>query len=464
MAEGRRKDQTQLALTVGHLMSRIGQRLLRGSKMTDTIRKLTYVSPDEINPNRKNPRKHSAAQIRALAKSIQAFGFNVPMVVDRDMQVLAGHGRLLAARQLKLTLVPVICVDDLSEAEANAYMLADNKLTDRSTWDEPLLAAHLKELSALSADFDLEATGFEPPEIDLRILSLDEDKLDPAEDFEGPKRPPVTKPGDCWLLNDHVICCGNALDPSTYALFPDAAKAAAVFTDPPYNVPIEGHVSGRGKIKHHEFFQASGEMTRPEFTAFLTQVLGHAKAKTQAGALLYCCMDWRHLAEMQAAGEACDLELINFCVWVKSNGGMGTLYRSRHELVFVFKNGGGPHCNNVQLGRFGRNRTNVWHYPGANVPGAGKLLHYHPTPKPIAMVADALQDATARGDYVLDPFLGSGTTLLAAERTGRKALGIDLDPVFIDTAIARWQKMTGSEARLANGQPFSAVVGERSAV
>lgn len=431
--------------------------------MTDKQRKLAYVSPEDVRSNPGNPRKHSRTQVRALARSIQAFGFNAPILVDANMQVIAGHGRLEAARHLHLTMIPIICLDDLSEVQARAYMLADNKLADRSTWDEPLLAAHLKELSEMSLDFEIEATGFEAPEIDLRIQSLDEQALDAADDFEESKGPAVTRPGDCWLLNDHILCCGSALDPAVYARFPDEAKAAAVFTDPPYNVPINGHVSGRGRIKQREFLQASGEMTIPAFTAFLTDALRLAAGRSMESALIYCCMDWRHLHEVQMAGQACGLEMINLCVWVKTNGGMGTLYRSRHEMVFVFRNGSGPHRNNVQLGRFGRNRTNVWHYPGANVPAAGNLLQYHPTPKPVGLVADALLDCTVRSDYVLDPFLGSGTTLLAAERTGRKALGVELDPLYVDTAIVRWQKMTRGKAKLLNGETFAEVKAERAA-
>jgi DNA modification methylase len=431
--------------------------------MTDKLRKLTYVSPEELKSNPDNPRKHSRPQIRALAKSIQAFGFNSPILVDRHKQVVAGHCRLEAALLLKLTLVPVICLDELTEVQIKAYMLADNKLADRSTWNEPLLAAHLKELSELSVDFDIEATGFEAPEIDLRILSLDEQALDAADDFEEAKGPPVSRPGDCWVLNESIVCCGSALDAAIYAQFPVGVRAAAVFTDPPYNVPINGHVSGRGKIKHREFLEACGEKTEQAFTGFLTDALGLAKDRSRDGALLYCCMDWRHLQEMQAASRACALEQVNLCIWVKTNGGMGALYRSRHELVFVFKNGAAAHCNNVQLGRFGRNRTNVWHYPGANVPTADNALQYHPTPKPVALVADAILDCTVRGDYVLDPFLGSGTTLLAAERTGRRALAIELDPLYVDTAITRWQKMTRCDARLLSGQSFAEVKAERAA-
>jgi len=252
---------------------------------------------------------------------------------------------------------------------------------------------------------------------------------------------------------------------AAYAYIPDEERAGAVITDAPYNVRVNGHVSGLGKIKHEEFAQASGEMTPKEFTAFLATALTLTKAQCRPGALLYCFMDWRHMQEMQGAAGSVGLELINLCVWAKSNGGMGALYRSGHELVFVFRNGPSQHCNNVQLGRFGRNRTNVWHYPGANVLGGATRapLEHHPTPKPVALVADAILDCTARGDRIIDPFLGSGTTVLAAERKGRKAFGIEIEPRFVDTAIQRWQKMTGADACLhSSGKSFRAVKTERS--
>jgi DNA modification methylase len=429
--------------------------------MTDKLRSITYLPPEEVKPNPQNPRKHGRAQLRALAKSIEAFGFNAPILVDRKKTILAGHGRLEAAKLLNLTVVPVICLNDLSEHEALAYMLADNKLSERSSWDEPLLAAHLKELSDLSVGFDLEATGFEVPEIDLRILSLEAETVDAADDFEVFNAPPVSRAGDVWKADEHVLCCGSSLEASVYEHFPALAKT--VFTDPPYNVPIAGHVSGLGKIKHREFAQASGEMSQAAFTSFLRTVISLAKDRSTKDAIQYWCMDWRHTQELQSSASANGMTLINLCVWVKTNGGMGSLYRSRHELVFVFRNGSGQHQNNVQLGRFGRNRTNVWHYPGANIRTKDNALQHHPTPKPIALVADAIQDCTDRGDYVLDPFIGSGTTLLAAQRTGRKCLGIELDPAYVDTAIARWQKMTKREAQLSTGQSFSEVMAERRA-
>jgi len=344
-------------------------------------------------------------------------------------------------------------------------LLADNKLTDRSTWDDAALALRLKELTEIAIDFEIEDIGFELPEIDFRIQSLDAaDELDVADEFQPCSGPAVSRSGDLWLLGDHRLYCGSALEASAYDVLLEGAKAAAVFADPPYNVKIEGHVCGGGAMKHREFAMASGEMTTDEFSLFLKTALGLAGARLAEGAVVYACMDWRHMAEMLAAGAAAGFDLINLCVWVKSNGGMGSLYRSRHELVFVFRNGPSKNLNNVQLGRFGRNRTNVWNYPGANSfprKGRGKSLDLHPTVKPIAMVADAILDATQRGDIVLDPFCGSGTTILGAERVGRSGVGIELDPLYVDLTISRWRRMTKQTAMHANGKTFEALCSER---
>jgi hypothetical protein len=424
----------------------------------NTVRKLKYLAPSELKPDPRNPRKHSRPQIRAIAKSIESFGFNAPILTDGQGRILAGHGRFEAAKLLELEHVPVIRLDELTEAQAKAFMLADNKLTDRSSWDDELLAVHLKELSDLVLDFDIEDTGFELPEIDLRIQGLEgEPEADAADEFGVPEGPAVSRPGDLWLLGEHRLYCGSALEPAVYHALLGDQKAGVVFTDPPYNVKIGGHVSGLGAVVHREFAMASGEMPPDEFTRFLTSTLGLAQKGSRPGALVYACMDWRHLGEMVAAGDASSLHLINLCVWVKTNGGMGSLYRSQHELVFVFRNGAAPHCNNVQLGRFGRNRTNVWTYAGANgfpQKGRERALDLHPTVKPIAMVADAILDSTAPRDIVLDPFLGSGTTILAAERTRRRGYGIELDPLYVDTAVARWERLTGQTARLASGETF----------
>ena len=427
-------------------------------------RQIVWLSIAELRPDPRNPRKHGRAQIQAIAKSIDAFGFNAPVLVDRRSQIVAGHGRVEAAKLLGLTTVPVIRLEHLTERQAQAYMLADNKLTDRSSWDDEALSLHLKELSQLALDFEIEATGFELPEIDFRIQSLDAlGDSDAADDFEISDEPAVSQPGDLWLCGAHRLICGDALDPATYARLMDGARAAAIFTDPPYNVKIDGNVCGSGAIKHREFAMASGEMNRDQFAAFLQTTMRAVRDQARPGALAYVCMDWRHLEELLAAGRAARLETVNLCVWVKDKGGMGSFYRSRHELVLVFKNGATPNTNNVQLGRFGRNRTNVWHYPGVNGFGRKKELALHPTVKPIAMVVDALLDSTDRGDAVLDPFLGSGTTLLAAERTGRCCRGVELDARYVDTAIRRWERLSGAVARHQSGATFAELRQQRGA-
>jgi DNA modification methylase len=379
---------------------------------------------------------------------------------------------LLAARELGWSEVPTLCLDHLTQAQARAFAIADNRLTEIATWDDRLLAEQLKDLSLLGLDFSLEVTGFEVAEIDLRIASLDdmpEQDDDPADAVpEVSAEPPISQIGDLWLLGRHRVLCGNALDPEAFATLMGEERAAMVFTDPPYNVPIEGHASGLGAIHHRPFPMASGEMDKAAFTAFLGRACRNLAAFSAGGSLHYVCMDWRHLDELLTAGGEAYGELKNVCVWIKDNPGMGSLYRSQHELVFVFKQRGGSHRNNVQLGQFGRNRSNVWRYPGINSfarsTGEGNLLALHPTVKPVAMVADAILDCSARGEIVLDAFLGSGTTVIAAERTGRRCCGSELDPCYVDTAIRRWQVLTGGKARhAASGRLFDDLAGEAEA-
>lgn len=418
----------------------------------------------DLKPYPRNARKHSRAQIRAIAKSISTFGFNAPVLLDKEANIVAGHGRVEAAKLLGYTHVPSVSLHHLSDAEARAYMLADNKLTDRSAWDDANLAIELKELSELALTFDVEATGFELPEIDFRLQSLEGiDSIDGLDDFKIASGQPASVFGDIWYLGTHRILCGSALADLS-GLFA-GEKATAAFTDPPYNVRIDGHVSGKGAVQHREFPMATGEMSKADFTDFLTSALLGMCRHTVPGAVLYTCMDWRHMEELLAAGRSTNCELLNVCVWVKSNGGMGSLYRSRHEFCFVFKNGSTPHLNNIQLGRFGRNRTNVWNYAGGNAfarKGAKRNLELHPTVKPVLMVADAIQDSSNRNDIILDPFLGSGTTLLAAERTGRRGYGVELDPVYVDTAIERWQRLTGGKAHNQFGETFEFIKSKRN--
>jgi len=434
---------------------------------------VVYRRIDDLKPDPANPRLHSKKQIRQIANSIEVFGFIVPILIDRDGKVIAGHGRLLACRELGITEAPTLCLDHLTPAQARAFMIADNRLTEIATWDDRLLGQQLKELSLLGLDFSLGVIGFEMGEIDLRISSLEdipEQADDPADAVpELSLGPPVSKLGDLWVLGHHRISCGNALDPDSFAGLMGEERAAMVFTDPPYNVPIDGHASGLGAIHHRPFPMASGEMDEAEFAAFLGQSCRNLAAFSADGSLHYVCMDWRHLGELLAAGREAYGELKNLCVWVKDNAGMGSLYRSQHELVLVFKQGRGSHRNNVQLGQFGRNRSNVWRYPGVNSfarsSEEGNPLALHPTVKPAAMVEDAILDCSARGDIVLDAFLGSGTTVIAAERIGRRCYGLDLDAAYVDTTVRRWQALTGQSAHHAvSGRGFDDLAGAAEVV
>jgi DNA modification methylase len=409
-----------------------------------------------------NPRIHTPAQLRQIAQSIEAFGFNVPVLVDSKLKVIAGHGRILACQRLAWSEVPTICLDHLTETQARAFMIADNRLTEISVWDDRLLAEQLKELSGLELDFSIETVGFDTGEIDFRIESLNE--IENGDDDRADAVPAVTsgpsisRPGDLWLLGRNRVYCGNACDAAAYEALMAGERAAMVFTDPPFNVPIAGNVSGLGKIHHREFAMASGEMSAPEFTEFLAGAFELLVRQSDAGSVHFVCMDRRHLGELLAAGKKVYSELKNVCVWAKDRAGMGSLYRSQHEMVFVFKQGRESHRNNVRLGQYGRNRSNLWRYACASSfsksSEEGNLLRSHPTVKPSLMVADAIMDVSARGDIVLDAFLGSGTTVIAAERTGRRCYGLEIDPQYVDTIVRRWQRYTRDRARHASTGRF----------
>jgi DNA modification methylase len=424
-------------------------------------REISLCAISDLKPHPQHTRKHNRAAKRKLASSIRRLGFNVPVLVDKNSQILAGHLCVEAAKELGMTHVPVIFLHDLSETQAIAFMLAHNKLAELSSWDDQKLALQLKSLSEMALNFEIEATGFEQPEIDFRIQSLEDAELiDRADDFEVTCNQAVSALGDVWTLGGHRIVCGDSQDSATLTNLFAGEKAAAAITDPPYNLRVDGHISGKGNIRHREFPMASGEMSEDEFTAFLTSTLSGICNNTAPGAIFYVFMDWRHMGETLAAAARSGCVLLNVCVWVKSNSGMGSLYRSHHEFVFVFRNGSEPHRNNIQLGRFGRNRTNVWNYPGGNAfarRGSKRNLELHPTVKPVLLVADAIRDSTNRNEIVFDPFLGSGTTLLAAERTGRRCYGVELDPLYVDTAIDRWQRMTGRKAYNQLGETFEQI-------
>jgi DNA modification methylase len=412
--------------------------------------KITYKPVDNLAGYPNNARKHSQHQIRQIAASIKAFGFTNPVLINQNDTIVAGHGRVAAAKLLKMDQVPTIRLDSLNEDQVRAYVIADNRLAEKAGRDKSILAIELQHLLTIDSDLDVSLTGFDVPEIDL-ILSQATTEPDQDDVFEiGPTNQIVTQPGDLWHLGKHRVRCANALDENSYKTLMGPRHANLVFVDPPYNVPIEGNVSGHGSIHHCEFAMASGEMNEAEFVAFLTTSLRLLARYSTGGSVHFICMDWRHMGELLSAGKQIYPSFLNLCVWAKNNGGVGSFYRSRHELIFVFKNGKSPHRNNVMLGRFGRNRTNVWEYPSVNVLSRqgdeGNLLALHPTVKPVALIADALLDCSARGDIILDSFLGSGSTLIAAQRVGRICYGIEIDPAYVDVAIRRWQRHTGDHA------------------
>jgi DNA modification methylase len=409
------------------------------------------LSLSSLKPWPRNARTHSKKQVRQIADSIQQFGFTNPVLVDRDNTILAGHGRVAAAKLLELTEVPCVRLEHMTQVQKRAYVLADNKLALNAGWDEEFLAEELEAILGGDAGFDVSITGFSLAEVDSLIegRSVEEDG-DPADDLLPEELLPRCKLGDIWQLGLHRLICGDALDPAVVDLLMDGKQARMVFTDPPYNVPIAGNVSGLGKVKHREFAQASGEMSRDQFTAFLRSSFENLCKHSIDGSIHFICMDWRHMVEMNIAAEGVYSELKNLIVWAKDNGGMGTFYRSRHELVFAFKNGTAPHINSFELGQHGRYRTNVWQYKGANTFKAGRQeeLALHPTVKPVQMIADAIKDVSGRNDIVLDLFGGSGSTLIAAHKIGRVAYLCELDPIYCDRIIARYESFAKDEAKL----------------
>lgn len=418
-----------------------------------------------LRPADRNARTHSDKQIEQITASMARFGFTNPILVDDEDRIIAGHGRAEAARRLGLTEVPVIRLSHMTPEERRAYALADNKLAANAGWDPDILRIELAELSALELDFELEITGFSTTEIDLAIgdgedLPPDEENLDDLL----PAGRCWIRQGDLWLLGEHRLLCSDARSPASYRALMANERARMVFSDPPFNVPIDGHVGGLGGIKHDEFAMASGEMSPREFTDFLEEVFVLEAQFSINGAIHFQCMDWRHMREMLDAGEAAYSELKNMCVWAKDNGGMGSFYRSQHELVFVWKVGTEPHLNTVELGRNGRYRTNVWNYRGASKTGANSDLAMHPTVKPVPMIMDAIKDTSKRGEIVLDAFGGSGSTLIAAEKTKRVARLIELEPKYCEVTIRRWEKLTGKEAVLeATGRTFAETCASRDA-
>ena len=422
---------------------------------------LAYIPTRKLRGSPRNARTHSKKQVGQVAHSIQEFGFLNPILADESHNIIAGHARFEAAKLLHLTEVPVIRVPALTDAQKRALALADNKIALNSGWDAEILAAELEELSVLLPEcgLNIEITGFEAAEFDNLMVDLRDSEVAPDEVIPPLDEKTFVLPGDLWLLGPHRLICGDARQPRNFETLMNGRKAAMVFTDPPYNLEVRSF-QGRGKIKHREFDVASGEMTSATFTEFLADTLSHCAAHSQDGSIHFVCMDWRHLSELSAAGARVYSELKNVVVWAKTNPGQGSFYRSAHELIFVFKHGSESHQNHVNLGRHGRSRSNVWTYPGANTfrEGQQKDLAMHPTVKPMALVADTMRDCSSRGDIVLDAFMGAGTTIMAAEKVGRRAYGNEIDPRYVEVTLRRWQTYTRKDAILsATGQTFDEV-------
>jgi DNA modification methylase len=434
--------------------------------MSDFRPKIEMMKVRDLRPSPSNARTHSDAQVRQIADSIKRFGFTNPALIGDGNEIIAGHGRIEGAKVAGIDEVPVVRLSHLTATERRAYMLADNKLALNAGWDEEILASELHAL--ISLDFDVPVLGFSAPEIDAILDEAAERDVEAGDEEEDriPPLPaePVTLSGDVWQLGRHRLICGDARDPKAYSGLLGDEAVDLLFTDPPYNVQIEGHVCGSGRIHHREFAMGAGEMSRDQFTHFLVDTLGPAARACRDGAIAFVCMDWRHMGELLAAGEKVFSELKNVCVWNKKNAGMGTFYRSKHEMIFAFKVGTAPHTNNFGLGDTGRYRTNVWDYHGISSLGAGRQgeLAMHPTVKPVALVADAIRDCSKRGEVVLDIFGGSGTTLIAARKCGRIARLIEYDPAYCDTTIRRYELLAGSPARLkSNGAIFESVAADR---
>jgi DNA modification methylase len=415
-------------------------------------RQIEMLPLKSLKKSDRNARTHSKQQIEQIANSIRRFGFITPIVVDCRNRIIAGHGRAEAAESIGLKTVPIIRVADLNEIELRAYRLADNRIAESAGWNKELLAVEINDLQIALPEIglDLSITGFEPGEVDAILADFSDNRMNPADEILEVTQSAIAQQGDLFILGNHRLIVGDARDKAVYARLLGSEVAEMAFLDPPYNVSVQGHVGGRGRTKHREFRHASGEMNPFQFTQFLREALGNCARFVKDGAIVYVCMDWRHCNELHEAGAAVFDELKNICVWVKQNGGQGSFYRSAHEFVFVFKRGNVPHINTFGLGQNGRSRSNVWTYAGVNSFRAGRMdeLKMHPTVKPVAMIADAMKDCSRRGSIILDSFAGSGSTIIAAEQVGRRAYCMEIDPLYADVAIRRWQRTTRRDAIL----------------
>jgi DNA modification methylase len=415
---------------------------------------------DSLWPAAAPVRRHPKRQFAKVLRSLEAFGQVTPILATPEGEIIDLELVWRALKANGATHVDVIVVTDRSPEEIRALRLVLNRTALDAVWDDENLRVVLQNLFDLN--FQLDITGFETPEID-HYLNIDVPQTNVEEDgsdIPAVQARTISAPGIIWALGEHRVGCGNATDHAFVGRVLGGKSASTCFIDPPYNIKVDGFISGKGRHRHRTFVQGSGELSTDEYFALLRDSLRVLKGCCASTALVYACIDWRHVMEMTVAGRACDMPLYTICVWTKTNGGMDGVYRNAHELVCVFKAGAEKPLDNVELSRRGRNRTNVWSYPGMSSFGRehDKLLGFHPTIKPVALIADALRDVTKRGDVVLDTFLGSGSTLMAAQETARTCCGVELDPLCVDVAIRRWQNATGRDAVLTEtGEPFNAV-------
>jgi hypothetical protein len=418
------------------------------------------VAVDALRPSSAPVRRHPKKQLAKIRRSLEVFGQVTPILVTPGGEIIDLELVWQALKLSGATHVDVIVVTDKSPEEIAALRLVLNRTALDAVWDDENLRGVLQNL--LDLNFDLDTTGFEAPEID-HYLNLDAPKANVEEN--GSDIPPlgvraISVPGNIWALGDHRHGCGSATDMAFVNRVLNGRTANVCFVDAPYNLKVDGFITGKGSHRHREFLQGAGELSTDEYFELLRDSLSVLKTCCVPSALVYACIDWRHVLEMTVAGRACDMPLYTICVWTKTNGGMGGIYRNAHEFVCVFRAGADQPLDNVELGRHGRNRTTVWSYPGMSSFGKERdeLLSSHPTVKPVAMIADVLRDVTKRGQVVLDTFLGSGSTLMAAQETGRICCGVELDPLYVDVTIRRWQNATGRDAVLVDtGEAFNNV-------
>jgi DNA modification methylase len=422
--------------------------VLKNSRVTRTV------SIDDLKTYAKNPFRYPQKLLRKIEALIREHD-QIPIIpVTADLTIIGFEEWVLALKRAGRTEVKVEVLADLSAGEADVVRLALGRIPLDARLDQGRLRDAFEALQA--QNIDLYLTAFDQAEIDFS-LEIDMPRanvIETPDNFPQRQEVAVAKLDDVFQLDRHRIACGDARNQALIDFVRDGREADVCITDPPYNRQFSKFGFGKKRYRHGDFIEASGEMSEDEFGSFLWESLRVLGAASARSALIYVFMDWRHIFELTAAGRHLELPLLDIAVWAKPNGGLGGLYRSAHELCAVFKSGIEPHRNNVELGKFGRNRTNVWNYAP---PASGdELLGAHPTVKPVAMISDILRDCTKRGDLVLDSFLGSGSSLIAAEETGRICVGTELDPHYVDTAIRRWQSLTGLDAvHLGTGQPFN---------